>query len=213
MPTCLLASSPTEPHHPAPTADGRLGPPPTRSSTHAGLGQKPRSRPPINAFETHTPVRCGPAEPQVGDGSALMPGYGASKIAPIDGKQPGTFATCSKATAYVPSIDYRDLRLGNRYCVFTTGGRRSLVKVSRVGPRRTEGRLLKFEVVTWERAQAVGSSDDGSIVILVLIALAILASGGSYAHSRGQPTKRVYSKKPIRGSVDDQIGAVFRKKR
>ncbi|RLK22840.1 hypothetical protein DER29_0685 [Micromonospora sp. M71_S20] len=108
-----------------------------------------------------------------------------TQIAVVEKKAAATFAMCSSNTDYVSSaIQYADLNPGDRFCVLTDAGRRSLVTVLRVrggGDRKT----VHVEVRTWAEKQPSEETNYLPWVIGGLIVLALLGGGATSAATKG----------------------------
>ncbi|MEU5940090.1 hypothetical protein ABZ807_13030 [Micromonospora sp. NPDC047548] len=103
-----------------------------------------------------------------------------TQIALVDKSAESTFAMCSSNTDYVTgAIRYDDLRPGNRYCVLTDSGRRSLLTVKRV--RRDRDRIaVHLDVRTWAEKR---QSEEANYVPWILLGIVVLVLAGGGAKS------------------------------
>lgn len=109
-----------------------------------------------------------------------------TQLAIVEPKAPSQFSMCASNTNYVSTITYKELKPGNRYCVYTGVGRRSLLKVISVGRPTTSGRTVRLSVTTWQQQQQQPDSGTPSFGILVLILIGLAFLGRRYSQSRRQ---------------------------
>ncbi|MBT8228244.1 MAG: hypothetical protein HKP61_12505 [Dactylosporangium sp.] len=117
----------------------------------------------------------------VNDGTGLLRADKATEMALLEDGAVETFAECVANTNYLSTtIPYRDLRKGNRYCVRTNKGRRSLVTIVDVGldQQRT---VLRLNVITWAPVQHDDSDDDTWKIVAFIIVLMMVFGGGTTA--------------------------------
>ncbi|MGW5671061.1 hypothetical protein [Micromonospora sp. NPDC003776] len=117
-----------------------------------------------------------------GEGLVRNPTAGV-QIAAVPSDAPATYAMCAANTDYLAeTLTYQDLRVGDRYCVLTDDGRRSLLTVRRkfaVGDRTS----VQVQVRTWAQRQEGEKTDYGPWIVGGIILLVLLGGGAKKATS------------------------------
>ncbi|MGR6318009.1 hypothetical protein Q2K19_02820 [Micromonospora soli] len=109
-----------------------------------------------------------------GLGRNIMSG---TQIAVVQGKAPGTYAMCSANTDYVSeTLGYDDLAVGDRYCVLTDAGRRSLLTVKRVD-HDGDRTAVYVQVRTWAQKPPDEKTDYGPWILGGIILLVLFGGG------------------------------------
>ena len=117
-------------------------------------------------------------------GSGLVRTYYGAQIAMVEEEAAPTFSMCSSNTDYVSAtLRYNDLRPGNRYCVLTDSGRRSLITVKRL-PRDGDRTAIHLQVRTWSEKRPTDDTNYLPWILLGIFLLAIAGGGAKSASSK-----------------------------
>lgn len=117
------------------------------------------------------------------DGKGLVRSFTAgTQIAIVPRSAPATYAMCAANTDYLSeTLRYRDLASGNRYCVVTDTGRRSLITVK--GTTRT---TIQLHVKTWTHKPPGDDTDYGPWILGAIVLLVLLGGGAKKASGNSQ---------------------------
>lgn len=117
-----------------------------------------------------------------GEGLVRNPTAGV-QIAAVQRDAPATYAMCAANTDYLSeTLTYRDLRVGDRYCVLTDDGRRSLLTVR--GKLGGGDRVsVQVQVRTWAERREGEKTDYGPWIVGGIILLVLLGGGARKATS------------------------------
>ncbi|NES12867.1 MULTISPECIES: hypothetical protein [Micromonospora] len=117
-----------------------------------------------------------------GEGLVRNPTAGV-QIAAVQKDAPATFAMCAANTDYISeTLAYQALAVGDRYCVLTDDGRRSLLTVRR--KLRDGDRVsLQVQVRTWVEKRDVEKTDYVPWIVGGIILLVLLGGGATKAAS------------------------------